>query len=349
MHLYIHIPFCESKCFYCSFTSLKKKDYENAYLEALLKDIKHQINFYKISKKNIKTVFIGGGTPSLMSINFYENIFSLIKDFLDTNIEISIEANPNSSNFHWLKEIKNLGINRISFGVQSFHEKKLKFLGRIHDQKSIFTSIDNANKVGFNNINIDLIYDTKMDDTKMLQYELLNLNKLNITHVSAYNLTIEEKTKFAKKNHYKKNAPKLAKYFIEGIQNIGFTQYEISNFGNTCFHNLAYWQGKNYIGCGLSAVGFLNNQRFYTKSNLKEYIQDPLHREIEYLSNENLNLEHIFLGLRSCVGVNENKLNPIEKEKASFLSKKGKLVYKNGVFYNTNYLLSDELALYIST
>ncbi|WP_291950494.1 radical SAM family heme chaperone HemW [Campylobacter sp.] len=349
MHLYIHIPFCESKCFYCSFTSLKKKDYENAYLKAILKDIKHQINSYQISQKSIKTIFIGGGTPSLMDIKFYENIFIVIKDFLDKNAEISIEANPNSSNFDWLKEIKNLGINRISFGVQSFNEKKLNFLGRIHNQKSIFTSVDNANKVGFKNINIDLIYDTKLDNLKMLQYELLNLRKLNISHISAYNLTIEEKTKFAKKIHYKKNAPRLAKYFIEEICNIGFAQYEISNFGNVCFHNLAYWQGKNYIGCGLSAVGFLNNKRFYTKEKLKEYIQDPLYRKIEYLSDENLRLEHIFLGLRSCIGIDEKKLNLTEKEKAFFLYKKGKLAYKNGIFYNTNYLLSDELALYIST
>lgn len=349
MHLYIHIPFCQSKCFYCSFTSLKKQDYEAAYLKALIEDIKDKIIFFKINKKSIKTIFIGGGTPSLMDAKFYEKIFILLNDFLEENTEITIEANPSSSNFTWLKEMRNLNINRISFGAQSFNEKKLQFLGRNHDKKSIFTSIENAKKAGFVNINIDLIYDTKLDNAKMLDYEITNLSLLDITHVSAYNLTIEEKTKFAKKFHYKKNAPRLAKYFIQNIKNLGFNQYEISNFGKICKHNLAYWQGKDYIGCGLSAVGFLKNQRFYTKKNLKEYITNPTFREIENLNQNDLNLEHLFLGLRSIIGVDEKRLKTSEKEKALFLSKKGKLIYKNGFFYNTNFLLSDELALYIST
>ncbi|EAJ0335976.1 radical SAM family heme chaperone HemW [Campylobacter lari] len=349
MHLYIHIPFCESKCFYCSFTSLKKKDFEKDYLNALMQDIKYQLDFFKLDKNSIKTVFVGGGTPSLMDASFYKKIFIFLQNYLQKDSEISIEANPNSSNFYWLKEIKNLGFNRISFGVQSFHEKKLQFLGRIHDQKSIFTSIENAKKAGFDNINLDLIYDTKLDDKKMLDYEISKLTLLNINHVSAYNLTIEEKTRFAKKFHFKKNAPRLAKYFIKTIENLGYKQYEISNFGQICKHNIAYWQGKDYIGCGLSAVGFLKNQRFYTKKSLKDYINDPCFREIENLNSKDLRLEHIFLGLRSIIGVDETKLEPLEREKAMFLSKKRKLVYKNGIFYNTNYLLSDELALYIST
>ncbi|MBX2079389.1 coproporphyrinogen III oxidase family protein [Campylobacter peloridis] len=349
MHLYIHIPFCESKCFYCSFTSLKKKDFEKDYLNALMQDIKHQLNFFKVDKNSFKSIFIGGGTPSLMDISFYETIFTFLQDYIKDNSEISIEANPSSSNLSWLKGMKDLGVNRISYGVQSFNEHKLKFLGRNHDQKSIFMSIENAKKAGFDNINLDLIYDTKLDNTKMLDYELLNLALLNISHVSAYNLTIEEKTRFAKKFHFKKNAPRLAKYFIKGIENLGYKQYEISNFGQICKHNLAYWQGKDYIGCGLSAVGFLKKQRFYTKKNLKDYIANPCFREVENLNLKDLHLEHIFLGLRSIVGVDETKLEPLEKEKALFLSKKGKLVYKNGIFYNTNYLLSDELALYINT
>ncbi|WP_139453824.1 radical SAM family heme chaperone HemW [Campylobacter armoricus] len=348
MHLYIHIPFCESKCFYCSFTSLKKKDFEKNYLNALMQDIKYQLNFFKVNKNSIKTIFIGGGTPSLMETSFYEKIFIFLQEYLKQECEITIEANPNSSNFLWLKEMKNLGFNRISFGSQSFHEKKLQFLGRIHDKKSIFTSIENAKKAGFNNINLDLIYDTKLDDKKMLDYEISNLALLDINHVSAYNLTIEEKTKFATKCHFKKNAPRLAKYFIKAIENLGYKQYEISNFGQICKHNLAYWQGKDYIGCGLSAVGFLKNQRFYTKKKLKDYIANPTFREIENLNLQDLHLEHIFLGLRSIIGINEKKLEPLEKEKAFFLSKKGKLVYKNGFFYNTNYLLSDELALFLS-
>lgn len=351
MHLYIHIPFCENKCHYCSFTSLKKKDYELPYLNALIQDLHHQFEVFKCKKKSIKTLFIGGGTPSIMGVGFYEKIFYLLDDYLLKNSEKTIEANPNSTNICWLKEIKHLGLNRISFGAQSFHEKKLNFLGRIHNQKSIYTSIENAKKAGFSNINLDLIYDTKLDTKKMLDYELNHISNLknNLTHISAYNLSIEPYTMFAKKEHYKKNAPLLMKYFINKLIDLGFPQYEISNFGKICKHNLAYWQGKDYIGCGLSAVGFLKNKRFYTKKNLKDYINNPTFRSIEKLQPEELSFEHLFLGLRSLVGIQKNKLDPMQLKNAYLLKQEKKLTFKNGKFYNKNFLLSDEIALYINS
>lgn len=347
MHLYIHIPFCQSKCAYCSFTSLKKQDNEKIYFDALYEDIKFQLQKNNVEKNSIKTIFIGGGTPSIINPNLYEKIFIFLEKYIKKDAEISIEANPNSTNFTWLKNMKDFGINRISFGAQSFNEKKLKFLKRIHDKNTIFKSVENAFKARFDNINIDLIYDSKLDNKKMLDFECENLAKLNITHISAYNLTIEEKTAFAKKYHYKKNAPYLAKYFIEKIINLGFKQYEISNFGQICKHNLAYWQGKDYIGCGLSSVGFLKNQRFYTKKSLNGYIKDPTFREVENLNQKDLNLEKIFLGLRSCVGIKKQDLNEKQSKKALFLVNKKKLLLKNDTFYNTNYLLSDEIALYL--
>lgn len=354
MHLYIHIPFCESKCNYCAFTSLAKKDYEKNYLEALLKDL--QFHFEKLQISKISTLFIGGGTPSSINAKNYEKIFTFLSPFLTHTLELSSEANPNSADFTWLKEMKNFGINRISFGAQSFHPKKLKFLGRIHDQKMIFKTIENANKAGFKNINLDLIYDTKMDDKKMLEFELLNLEKIKslITHLSAYNLTIEEKTAFAKKEHFKKNAPRLMKFFIEKIKELGFSQYEISNFAKNkdyiCKHNLAYWQAKEYLGCGLSAVSFYNKSvRFYTAKNLKDYIKNPIFREQENLNKKDLNLEHLFLGLRSIVGIDEKKLDDEQKQKANLLLKENKLSYKNKRYFNNNFLLSDELALYLSS
>ncbi|MBK1973245.1 coproporphyrinogen III oxidase family protein [Campylobacter sp. TTU-622] len=351
-HLYIHIPFCESKCYYCSFTSLKKKNYEDSYFNALKKDLKFQLDFFKVKKNSIKTLFIGGGTPSIIQTRYYEEIFKILEPFLSKNLESTCETNPNSTSLEWLKEMKNFGLNRISFGAQSFHPKKLKFLGRIHSQDMIFKVLENANKANFKNINLDLIYDTKMDDKKMLEFELLNLKKIKplITHLSAYNLSIEPKTIFAKKEHFKKNAPYLMKFFINNLKELGFFQYEISNFAKNktyiCKHNLAYWQGKAYIGCGLSAIGFLKNQRFYTVKNLKDYIANPTFRKIENLSLKDLNLEHLFLGFRSIVGIKESHLNTLQKKKAALLVKEKKLHYKKGRFYNLNFLLSDELALY---
>lgn len=355
MHLYIHIPFCESKCHYCSFTSLNKKDYEKAYFKALLEDLKFQFDFFKLCKNSLNTFFIGGGTPSVVEEKFYEGLFTFLTSYIDKNSEITIEANPNSTNLEWLKTMKNFGINRISFGAQSFHSKKLKFLGRTHTQKELFQSLENARKSGFKNINIDLIYDTKLDDKKMLDFELLKLGQIKdlITHLSAYNLTIESHTAFAKKEHYKKNASRLMKYFIKQIENLGFKQYEISNFAKNksrvCKHNLAYWQGKDYIGCGLSAVGFLKNQRFYTAKSLKTYMTNPIFREIENLSPKELHLERLFLGLRSKVGVSEKILNKIQLQKAKELVNHKKLEFKNKCFYNTDFLISDELALYLDS
>lgn len=352
MHFYIHIPFCESKCHYCAFTSLKKENYEKSYFKALSHDINFHLKKFKIRYNQIKTLFIGGGTPSCIHGSSYEHIFKILYPYLAKNAEISCEANPNSASLNWLKTMKNIGVNRISFGAQSFHSEKLKFLGRIHSQDMIFKALENSHKAGFSNINLDLIYDTKMDNKKMLEFELSNLEKIKplITHLSAYNLTIEPKTAFAKKENFKKNAPNLMKFFIQEIIKLGFFQYEISNFSKNknsiCKHNLGYWKGKDYIGCGLSAVGFHKNQRFYTAKNLKSYIENPTFRNIEKLNPQDLNLEHLFLGLRSIIGIQEKKLNFKQREKANLLAKEKKLNFKQGIYYNPNFLISDELALY---
>lgn len=355
MYFYIHIPFCESKCHYCAFTSLKNNDYEKAYFKALKEDICFHLEQFQIQAKQIKTLFIGGGTPSCIWARYYEPIFEILEPFLAKDAELSCEANPNSATAIWLKTMKNLGINRISFGVQSFHTKKLEFLGRIHSPQMIFKALENANKAGFSNINVDLIYDTKLDDKKMLEFELLNLEKIKalITHLSAYNLSIEANTAFSKKEHFKKNAPNLMKFFIKELVRLGFFQYEISNFAkdenHSCKHNLAYWQGLDYIGCGLSAVSFCKDKRFYTAKSLKEYIAKPTFRKIEPLSLKDLNLEHLFLGLRSIVGIKKSKLDSLQQEKIDILLKEKKLFYKNQRYFNPNFLISDELALYLSS
>ena len=352
MNFYLHIPFCEKKCNYCAFTSLKKRD-ERAYFEALKKDICFHLAKFGIQK--IETLFIGGGTPSCVEAGLYEEIFKILSPYFKKNTEISCEANPNSASFEWLLQMKNLGVNRISFGIQSFDEKKLKFLGRIHNKKIALKALENAYKAGFDNINLDLIYDTKFDNKKMLEFELLNLEKIKplITHLSAYSLSIEPKTAFKKNENFKKNSATLAKFFIKNLKDLGFFQYEISNFykekSKICKHNLAYWQGKNYLACGLSGVGFYKNKRFYTKNNLKAYLQDPCFREVENLSFENLNLEHLFLGLRSIVGINDKRLNDEQRQKISLLVKEKKLKQKHGWYFNENFLLSDELVLFISS
>ena len=340
------MPFCESKCPYCAFGSSDDEFKKvSAYFKALCLDLSSQLKSQNV--KEISTIFFGGGTPSAVNAKFYDEIFSILTPLCTTKTEITFEANPNSANLAWLKHVKNLGANRISFGAQSFFEDKLKFLGRIHSKEQIFKAVENAHAAGFKSINLDLIYDTKFDTKKRLLAEVENLKSLAITHLSAYSLTLEENTPFAGKKSYKKDSDTLAKFMIEQTQRAGFGQYEISNFGQICKHNLGYWQGKNYLGVGAFSVGFVDGTRYYAKSSIDAYITQPTYREREILSPSELAREHIFLGLRSVVGVEAGRLNEAQKKRANLLVENEKLLFKNGKFYNPNFLLSDEIALFI--
>ena len=340
------MPFCESKCPYCAFGSSDDEFSKvSAYFKALCLDLNFQLKSQNV--REISTIFFGGGTPSAVNAKLYDEIFSILAPLCTPETEITLEANPNSANLAWLKHVKNLGANRISFGAQSFFEDKLKFLGRIHSREQIFKAVENAHVAGFKSINLDLIYDTKFDTKKRLLAEVENLKSLAITHLSAYSLTLEENTPFSGKKSYKKDSDTLAKFMIGQIQIAGFRQYEISNFGEICKHNLGYWQGKNYLGAGAFSVGFVNGTRYYAKSSIDAYITQPTHREREILSQSELAREHIFLGLRSVVGVETRRLNEAQKKRANLLVENEKLLFKNGKFYNPNFLLSDEIALFI--
>ncbi len=340
------MPFCESKCPYCAFGSSDDEfSKASAYFKALCLDLNFQLKSQNV--KEISTIFFGGGTPSAVNAKHYDEIFSILAPLCTPKTEITFEANPNSANLAWLKHVKNLGATRISFGAQSFFEDKLKFLGRIHSREQIFKAVENAGAAGFKNINLDLIYDTKFDTKKRLLTEVENLKSLAITHLSAYSLTLEENTPFAGKKSYKKDSDTLAKFMIEQIEQAGFRQYEISNFGQICRHNLGYWQGKNYLGVGAFSVGFKDATRYYAKSSIDAYIAQPTHREKEILSQSELVREHIFLGLRSVVGVEAGRLSEAQTKRANLLVENEKLLFKEGKFYNPNFLLSDEIALFI--
>ena len=350
MLFYIHIPFCDSKCYYCSFNSYVDKFHlKDRFIEALKKQIIFEIDRYEIKKNSIETLYIGGGTPSTIGFLKLEEVINLIKPYFKKNIQISIEANPNSATLKWLNGVKRVGINRISFGVQSFDDEKLKFLGRTHNSIQAKNSVENAKLAGFENISIDLIYGTVLDDKKLLKKELEEIKKLNINHISLYSLTIEEGTKFFDNQKVANDNLENGEFLIDEIQNLGFEWYEISNFGkkNYSEHNLGYWRGKNYVGVGAGAVGFLENRRFLSQNNIEKYIKNPTKTEIEILSNDDMKFEKLFLGFRSIVGVGENILNLKELKKIDILLQEKKIEKKNGKFYNKNFFLSDELALFI--
>lgn len=318
-----------------------------------MKALKEQLTYQlKLQNKPIETVFIGGGTPSTIEASEYQEIFQIITPYIIQNCEITIEANPNSATFDWLQKIYNIGINRISFGVQSFDDEKLQFLGRNHNKTQAVEAIKNAKKVGFEHINCDIIYDTKLDSQQLLQSDLEIIKNLPIDHISAYSLTIEEGTKFFNKSNVQVEDIDLAHYLFEELYNLGFTQYEISNFALNeearSKHNLGYWQYKEYLGIGSGAVGCIDNKRFYNFKDVVQYITNPLeYEDVENLSNEDVIVEKTLLGFRSVVGVNKELFTEIQKNKLNDLINGEKLIQKGDKVYSNNFMLADELALYL--
>jgi len=316
---------------------------------SLCTQLEFELKRFRTPQKGITSLFIGGGTPSTVEPKLYKNIFEMLKPYMAPNIEITSEANPNSANAAWLEGMYNLGVNRISFGVQSFDKEKLKILNRAHNASQAKEAILNAKAVGFENISLDLIYATLGDTKELLENDLNTAFALPINHLSAYALTIEEGTPFESKPYMSKERLKLTSWLFKSISNFGFKQYEISNFGSyRSIHNLGYWQYDDYIGLGSGAVGKLDLERYYPTTSVEEYIKNPLNIKTEHLTPEDKKIEQIFLGLRSCVGIDKNILDKDELKKAQLLVSEEKLTFQNDTFYNENYLLADEIALFIS-
>jgi len=319
-----------------------------------MKTLEIQLDFelkrFSATKNSIQTVFIGGGTPSTIEPYMYRDIFKKLEPYLTKDAEITSEANPNSATYEWLFGMYELGVNRISFGVQSFDKNKLKLLNRSHSPKQARDAILHAKDVGFENISLDLIYATLGDTKELLLEDIQTASNLPINHLSAYALTIEQNTPFEKKPHLSLEDSNSQRWFLQKIEEFGFKQYEISNFGSyQSKHNLGYWEYKDYIGLGSGAVGKLNMQRFYPHTIVEEYINNPLDIKVETLSKEDKKFEQIFLGFRSVVGVREDILDTNELQKAYILTDEEKIYYKNGVFYNKDYFLADEITLFLSS
>lgn len=353
MLLYIHIPFCDSKCFYCAFNSYTDKfSLKQQYMKALKKQLKNELNTYlKPNNKKIETVFIGGGTPSTIKHFEYEEVFDLIKPYLEENAEITTEANPNSASYEWQENMHKYGVTRISFGVQSFNQNKLKFLGRSHNSKSAISAIQNAKCIGFNGINCDIIYGVKGDTLESMKEDFDTAFSLPITHLSAYSLTIEEGTKFFDTKSVKIDDEDLSYEIFDYIKQKGFNQYEISNFAREkkfeSKHNYGYWEHKEYLGIGAGAVGYYQNQRRYPSKDLEEYIKNPLDIQFEHINEEDIKTEKILLGFRCSCGVDLELFNKDERKKVDDLLEYEKLFLKDNRVFNKNFLLADELALYI--
>jgi len=347
--LYLHIPYCDSKCHYCSFNSyVDKFDTKKAYMEALSLQLRSELERFGAVEHSIETLFIGGGTPSTVAPELYANIFELISPYLTEKAEITTEANPNSADRAWLQGMQELGVNRVSFGVQSFDSDKLRTLNRAHSPQEAIEAIETASDLGIGHLSLDLIYNVRGDTERLLRSDIEQAFSLPIDHLSAYELTIEPGTRFADNPSVKQENDTLAHFVSRSIREMGFAPYEISNFGTyRSRHNQGYWALKNYIGAGAGAVGFLDNRRFYPQESIDAYLSDPLKTREEPLSKEELLTERIFLGLRSTLGIAEHRLGGEMRERADFLVSRGKLLLHDGSYQNPDFFLADELALYL--
>lgn len=315
-NLYIHIPFCVSKCHYCNFISFSgKNELVEPYFDALKKEI--EVSFKKYNDIELETIYIGGGTPSVVDFSFYKDVFNLLSRLtsLSPNAEITMEINPGTVNFEYLKNIRDIGINRLSIGVQSFDYKTLKTINRIHSAEEAIETLKTAQKAGFKNINIDLIYGLPEQTLESWEKTLNQALGLGINHISTYGLKIEEGTEFSR--HLPKNLPddemqsQIYLKTIEILENNGFNHYEISNLAKKGFesrHNLCYWKNREYFGLGLSAHGYLDGVRYSNTENLDEYLINPTKRAFENLISDSERIEEaIFLGLRLTEGINTEK------------------------------------------
>jgi len=347
--VYIHIPYCDSKCHYCSFnTYVDKFDTREDYMKALHTQLGFELERFEATKQSIKTLFIGGGTPSTVSPELYKPIFTLLKPYLQKGVEITTEANPNSATKEWLKGMYELGVNRVSFGVQSFDEDKLKALNRAHNPQQAKDAIMYAHDIGIKHLSLDLIYNYQGDTKALLLNDIETAFSLPIDHISAYELTIEDGTKFSHTPEVRQDDENLAFFVAEQIEKRGFKAYEISNFGTyQSKHNKGYWQIENYIGAGAGAVGFLKDTRFYPLENIDAYVKNPLFVSQELLTKDELLTERLFLGMRSNIGIKKSLLSPQMQERAEFLCDEKKLRSNTSHYYNDNFFLCDELSLYI--
>lgn len=308
--VYIHIPFCKSKCHYCSFISYPKLELKKNYLKILEQEINRN---YK--SEPLYTLYFGGGTPSLLLPDEFNN---LIKHFnLTKSTEVSVELNPDDLNFEYLRSIYDIGINRISLGVQSFDDEILKFINRRHNSKQVFQAVESARNAGFENISLDFIYGLPNQSREMFLNDLKTAVNLEIEHISLYGLSIEENCYFYKNRPENLSDDDMqADMYLKAVEFLthsGFKHYEISNFAKEGFesrHNLNYWNNEEYYGFGTGAHGYLSGVRYGNQNLIEDYIKNPLVKLQEHLETEKEKLEEeIFLGFRKMDGINIDYIN----------------------------------------
>lgn len=366
--LYVHIPFCKQKCMYCDFPSYSGKEkYMDDYIEALNEEILRKRENYLI-----RSIFIGGGTPSYLDEKNLESLLSTLNKLnFKENIEFTIECNPGTLTRKKLEIMKRYNTNRLSIGLQSTNNILLKDIGRIHTYEIFKNNFLLAREIGFENINVDLMFGLPNQSLDEWRNTLLEIAKLSPEHISAYSLIIEEGTCFYNLyNADKLNLPseeverEMYIYTKEILNQYGYEQYEISNYSKPnkeCLHNKIYWSCKEYLGVGSSASSFINNTRIKNIDDIDKYIKnirrnESIVEEIHENTIKDSMEEFVFMGLRMIEGIDINEFEErfdkniyniygkvIEKyiNEELLASKKGKLYLTSKGIQLSNYVMSD--------
>ena len=372
--IYIHIPFCEKKCNYCDFYSFKTDDdSKKKYIKCLTEHISKESEMYK--EYTVDTVFIGGGTPSVIHPDDMEKLVEVLKNSFDFSgkTEFTIEANPDTISSDMMKKYLSLGINRISFGLQSTNDEELKTLGRIHTYKDFLNTYTLARETGFKNINIDIMYALPHQRIDSLRSTLSDVLKLSPEHISAYCLKIEKGTPFYEQKDVLDLPSDDMQYemYLEICTQLAknkYHQYEISNFaldGFECAHNLKYWNSEEYLGFGPSSHSFIDGKRFFYPDSVMEYesqiekgnLPKKEYEETHILTEKEKMDEYVMLKMRLSSGIDildfRQKFNrdfdetyPKTKEyiKTEHIKKDfNKYSFTPKGFFVSNYILSDIL------
>lgn len=324
---YIHIPFCKSKCHYCSFISFCKFDLKKDYLNALLKEIN-----YHYKGEILNTIYLGGGTPSVLEVSEIDSVLHILK--FNNNTEITMECNPEDCDYDYFRKLYDIGVNRISLGCQSFDDNILISINRRHNAEKVELAVNEAQNAGFKNVSLDFIYGLPNQSTESFLNDLKHAVELGVQHISLYGLKLEEGCFFY--NRLPKNLPDddmQAQMYLEAIKLLtdsGFEHYEVSNFSLAGFnskHNLTYWNNEEYYGFGVAAHGYKDGIRYSNKEEIELYVNDPLQHEEEHLLTEQERLEEeIFLGLRCMCGIDTSLIN--EKYHIDFETKYADILKK---------------------
>ncbi|MEI7589773.1 MAG: radical SAM family heme chaperone HemW [Deltaproteobacteria bacterium] len=319
--LYIHIPFCNRKCSYCSFYSVT----DTSFIPEFIIKLEEEMILYQNQFSAFDSVYLGGGTPSILTEKQIETILDSVRKYflINTDAEITIETNPTNTNINFFKALRNLGVNRLNIGCQSFNDATLAFLGRLHNRKQSLKSIDDARKAGFENIGVDLIYGipslANNNQFTIWQDTLKQVIAIQPEHLSCYQLSLEAGTPMSKEGKLLPDEKLQAQYFFhtsETLITAGYQHYEISNFAKGTHlrsrHNSSYWNHSQYLGIGPASHSFDGYQRWWNHCDLSLWLNalsdktSPVAGS-EMLNQAQRNLEMLFLGLRTDTGINLEK------------------------------------------